>query len=79
MARPRSKKRTAAVADGSTNTAAAAATLRPGKRARATPRPEAEYSREKRNLVRSPRYLLSRMRASVPFARICSLIGLDDW
>jgi hypothetical protein len=74
MARPRSKKRTAAVADGSTDTAAAAAaaaTLRPGKRARATPRPEAEYSREKRNLVRS--------RASVPFARICSSIGLDDW
>jgi hypothetical protein len=70
MARPRSKKRTAAVADGSTDTAAAA-TLRPGKRARATPRPEAEYSREKRNLVRS--------RASVPFARICSLTGLDDW
>ncbi|KAK1698874.1 hypothetical protein QYE76_015769 [Lolium multiflorum] len=51
MARPRSKKRTAAAADGSTDTAAAApATLRPGKRARATPRPEAEYSREKRNL-----------------------------
>ncbi|KAM0885961.1 hypothetical protein ACQ4PT_030015 [Festuca glaucescens] len=50
MARPRGKKRTAAAADGSSDTAAAAATLRPGKRAKATPKPEAEYSPEKRNL-----------------------------
>uniref|UniRef100_A0ACD5T7R9 Uncharacterized protein n=1 Tax=Avena sativa TaxID=4498 RepID=A0ACD5T7R9_AVESA len=49
MARPRGRKRTAAEADGPSD-AAAAATVRPGKRAKATPKPEAEYFPEKRNL-----------------------------
>lgn len=46
MARPRSRKRAAAEADGSSKTSA----TRPGKRAKATPKPDAEYFADRRNL-----------------------------